>query len=441
MAETPPEPFAARLPFYYGWVIVAVAFVTIALGVTARTSFSLLFPPIVDEFGWDRGLSAGAFSFGFLVSALITPVIGRVMDTSGPRAVIMTGVLLTSSGLIGATWMTAPWHLYLTLGLLAGIGVNCMGFTAQSQYLPNWFVRRRAFAIAIAFSGAGIGAIVILPLLQDIIARDGWRASCWTLGVATLIVLLPLNLLVFKRPEAIGLAPDGDGTGGRPVIRRSYVVDPAWAAIDWTPARALRTVRFWWVIVGYFCAGFVWYAVQVHQTKYLIEVGFSPVEAAWALGLVAMVAVPAQIALGALSDRVGREIVWTISCSGFAVCYTALLALEAGRSDPLLYLMVLSQGLLGYALTGIMGPIVAELFEGRHYGTILGIASGGLIAGGAAGPFVAGVVHDLTGSYRLAFLIAIALCLVSIVAIWLAAPRRVRIVPGRVRDPAGTGSE
>ena len=96
--------------------------------------------------------------------------------------------------------------------------------------------------------------------------------------------------------------------------------------------------------------------------------------------------------------------------------------------------MVLSQGLLGYALTGIMGPIVAELFEGRHYGTILGFASGALIMGGAAGPFAAGVIHDVTGSYRLAFLIAIALSLVSILAIWLAAPRKVRMVPGRFRE-------
>ena len=431
---TPRPTLAARLPFFYGWVIVAVAFVTIGLGVTARTSFSLLFPPIVDEFGWDRGLAAGAFSFGFFVSAFITPVIGRVMDTSGPRTVILTGVVLTAAGLIGATWMRNPWQLYLTLGFLAGIGVNCMGFTAQSQYLPNWFVRRRAFAIAIAFSGAGIGAIVILPLLQEIIARDGWRASCWTLGIATLVVLLPLNLLVFKRPQDLGLEPDGDGSGGRPVARRSYVVDHAWAAIDWTPTRALRTARFWWVLIGYFAAGFVWYAVQVHQTKYLIEVGFSATEAAWALGLVAMVAVPAQIALGALSDRVGREIVWTISIAGFAICYAALLALEAGRSEPLLYLMVLSQGVLGYALTGIMGPIVAELFEGRHYGTILGFASGALIGGGAAGPLVAGVVHDITGSYRIAFWLAIALCALSVLAIWLAAPRKVRMVPGRARD-------
>ena len=76
--QSSPVPFAARLPFFFGWVIIAVAFVTVALSVTARTAFSLMFPPIVDEFGWDRGLAAGAFSFGFLVSAVISPVIGRV---------------------------------------------------------------------------------------------------------------------------------------------------------------------------------------------------------------------------------------------------------------------------------------------------------------------------------------------------------------------------
>src|SRR6267378_7167694 len=86
-----------RLPFYFGWVIIAVAFVTVALSVTARTAFSLMFPPIVDEFGWDRGLAAGAFSFGFLVSALASPVVGRLVDTRGPRFVIEAGVLITAA--------------------------------------------------------------------------------------------------------------------------------------------------------------------------------------------------------------------------------------------------------------------------------------------------------------------------------------------------------
>ena len=217
---------AARLPFFYGWIIVAVAFVTVALGVTARTAFSLMFPPIVDEFGWDRGLAAGAFSFGFLVSALLSPVVGRAMDRRGPRFVIEIGVLLTAAGLIAATRIETPWQLYATLGVLVGGGANCMTFTAQSQYLPNWFVRRRALAISIAFAGAGFGAILILPWIQEIILSNGWRTSCWTLGVLTLVVLLPLNLLVRKRPEDIGAEPDGDGRGagaadrGRACCRR-----------------------------------------------------------------------------------------------------------------------------------------------------------------------------------------------------------------------------
>lgn len=428
--------FAVRLPFFYGWIIVAAAFVTVALGVTARTAFSLMFPPIVDEFGWDRGLAAGAFSFGFLVSALASPVVGRVMDRRGPRFVIEIGVLLTTAGLVAATLIETPWQLYATLGVLVGGGANCMTFTAQSQYLPNWFIRRRALAISIAFSGAGFGAILILPLIQEIILRNGWRTSCWTLGLVILVVLLPLNLLVRKRPEDIGAEPDGDGRRVGAASRPSNVVDAAWVATEWTTMRALRTARFWWIAIAYFCGGFVWYAVQVHQTKYLIEVGFSPMQAAWALGLVAMVGVPGQIFLGALSDRIGREIVWSITSIGFAICYVALLALASGPSQPLLYVMVLSQGVLGYAMTSVMGPIVAEIFEGPHFGSIFGVMSMILIAGGAAGPLVAGIVHDQTGDYSGAFILSIVLCAISIFAMWRASPGKVRMVAGRARARA-----
>lgn len=212
----------------------------------------------------------------------------------------------------------------------------------------------------------------------------------------------------------------------------SNVVDPAWVAIEWTLARALRTSRFWWIVLGYFCALVAWYAVQVHQTKYLIEIGFTPLVAAWSLGIVSAAGIPGQISLGALSDRVGREWIWTAGCAGFAICYATLIALEHTPSYPLLYLMVLSQGFLGYALTSVMGPIVAEIFEGPHYGTVFGTISIALIVGGAAGPWVTGVIHDATGSYRLAFLLAMACCIVSAAAIWMAAPRKVRVVPGKL---------
>jgi MFS family permease len=420
-----------RLPFFYGWIVVAVTFVTMGIGVNARTAFSLLFPPILDEFGWERGVTAGAFSFGFLVSAALSPMLGRLMDRRGPRVVMELGVVCIGVGLLLATLVTRPWHLYATLGLLVGGGSVCLGYTGQSLYLPNWFVRRRGLAASLTFSGVGVGSIVLLPWLSSLIGEAGWRTACWTLGLLVLGVLVPLNLLLKRSPADLGLEPDGDGTSPRAAAcERLKVMDPAWAAVDWTLARALATARFWWIAIGYFFGLFAWYAVQVHQTKYLVEIGFSPTHAAWALGSVSLVAVPGQIALGHLSDRIGREWVWTIGSLGFVLCLSALLALRHAPTAPLLWFMVIAQGMLGYSLTSVLGAIPAEIFAGRHYGTVFGTVMLAAIVGGAAGPWAAGALYDVTGSYTPAFSIAMTGSALSALAIWLAAPRKVRAVTG-----------
>jgi MFS family permease len=245
--------------------------------------------------------------------------------------------------------------------------------------------------------------------------------------------IAPLALFVKKTPADVGQNPDGDRASPDTAARKraAAIVDPEWVATEWTLRRAARTARFWWIALGYFLVLTAWYAVQVHQTKYLVEIGFSPLVAAWALGAVSIIAIPGQILLGALSDRIGREWIWTVACLGFVASYAALLGLEHWPSSVLLYFMVFTQGFLGYALTSVMGPIVAEIFEGPHYGSIFGTITIALIGGGAAGPWMAGAIHDRTGSYRLAFLLIIAFCLVSIMAIWIAGPRKVRLVPGR----------
>lgn len=425
-----------RLPFFYGWLLVGVSFVTMAVGVNARTAFSLLYPPILQDFGWDRGLTAGIFSFGFLLSALITPLAGRLIDRRGPRLIVEIGIVTLGAGLLLATLAREPWQLYLTLGAMCGAGVNCFTYTTQSIYLPHWFVRRRGLAISIAFSGVGIGSITILPWLQYLIGTGGWRAGCWMLGILVLALLGPINLLLRGRPEDIGLEPDGEHGARVAAGRSNNIVDPAWAATEWTLGRALRTSRFWWLALGYFGSLFAWYAVQVHQTKYLTEIGFSASGAAWALGLVSLAAVPGQIVLGHLSDRIGREWIWAIGNGGFVLCYLALMALKAHPTMGLLWAMVVAQGTLGYSLTSVMGPIPAEIFAGKHQGSIFGVVMLSGIAGGAAGPWVAGALHDLVGSYAPTFWVCIGLNIVSAAAIWRAAPRKVRAVAGRIRKPA-----
>jgi MFS family permease len=384
--------------------------------------FSLLFPPILDEFQWDRGITAGAFSFGFLISAVVTPCAGWLTDRRGPRLLIETGVVLMGSGLLLASLIQEPWHLYLSLGALVGGGVNLLAYTGQSLYLTNWFVQRRGLALSIAFSGVGVGSVTILPWLQTLIANSSWRTACWSLGVLVLVALAPLNLLLRRKPADLGLEPDGNLDGGIASATQSFTAATR-ASVDWTLGRALRTPRFWWLALSYFCALFTWYAVQVHQTKYLTEVGFDPSNAAWALGLVSLVAVPGQIALGYLSDRIGREWVWTIGNSGFVLSCAALLALPAVPTSPLLWLMVIVQGTLGYGLTSVMGAIPAESFGGPHYGSIFGTVMLAPILGGASGPWIAGASHDLTGSYSAAFWLSLACSAFSAIAIWQGVPR------------------
>src|SRR5438270_8154190 len=422
-----------RLPFFYGWIIVVVTFVTMAIGVNARTSFSLFFPPIIDEFGWERGVTAGAFSFGFVVSGVVSPLIGRLMDRAGPRAVMEIGVALMAGGMLLAPLTSQPWHLYLTIGVMVGAGSVCLGYSGQSLFLPNWFNRRRGLAMGLAFAGVGIGSMTLLPWVQHMIEQTGWRTACTAMGILILVVLAPINLLLRKRPEDIGLQPDGDdapsATSPTPV---SNIVDAVWAGTDWTLRRALRTARFWWIALGYFCGLYIWHAVQVHQTKFLLDIGFSANVAVWALGVVSLLGIPGQIWLGHLSDRIGREWIWAASCMGFAICFGALIALKFFPTLMLVYVMVLAQGALGYGLTSIMGAVVLEIFQGKQYGSIFGTIMLAALAGGAARPWATGLLYDLSGSYTSAFAIGIAVRTLSAIPLWRAAPRKVTAVAGQM---------
>jgi predicted MFS family arabinose efflux permease len=248
-------------------------------------------------------------------------------------------------------------------------------------------------------------------------------------------VLPPNILLQRRRPEDLGLMPDGESASALPLQARIHadnVVDHTWAATDWTLARALKTARFWWLFLASASSLYAWYAVQVHQTKYLGEIGFPPEVAAYALGLVGLTGSVGQIALGYLSDRIGREWVWTISALGFVLCYVLLLVMQQHPLPVLLYLMVTAQGSLGYGLASVGGAIQLELFQGRQFGAIVGVLSAAASLGAGLGPWVTGALYDRTGSYTLSFWLAIALSLLSIACVWLAAPRKVRVVAGQI---------
>jgi MFS family permease len=195
----------------------------------------------------------------------------------------------------------------------------------------------------------------------------------------------------------------------------------------------MRTARFWWLAVAFFSGLWAWYAVQVHQTRYLIDIGFDPKTAALALGLVPFMGIAGQIALGHFSDRMGREMGWTLAAGGFALCYVFLLVMRDYPTPAALYAMVITQGLLGYGLASVFAAVPSEIFGGKRYATIFGLLNMSAVAGGGIAPWVTGAIYDRTGSYTLGWWVSIAFCVVSVVSIWVAAPRKVRAVAGRIQ--------
>ncbi len=420
-------------PIYYGWIVVAIAFVTMAIAITARTSFSLLYPEILNDFGWSRGVTAGAYSIGFFASIALLPVVGLLMERFGARFVIPLGAALVSGGFAMMSYINDPIGLYVAMGLLIVNGSMSMSYIVHSMFLPNWFVRNRGLAFGIAFSGVGVGAIVLLPIIQELINAEGWRETCLKMAIVVALVIIPLNI-IFQRtsPEAIGLKVDGESDHGEQTnsnpLRREVIIDRVWAETEWTVLKAATTARFWAMFIAFFGALFVWYGLQVHQTKFLIDQGFAPSFAATALGFVAFFGIFGQIGIGALSDRIGRELAWTLSLAGFGAASILMLLIIKSPSMVLVYLAIATQGLLGYGMAALFGPITAEVFSGKRTASILATMGIGGNLGGGAGAWTLGALHDAYGSYEPGLWLCWALSILSMLCIWIVSPSRVRRV-------------
>ncbi|MCH9673692.1 MAG: MFS transporter [Gammaproteobacteria bacterium] len=430
---------ASRVPFYYGWVVVGVAFLTLAVGVNSRTAFSLFYPEILSEFGWERGITAGVFSAGFIASMLVTPFVGVMVERWGPQIVIPLGAVLVSSGLALTTLVTGVVGLYLTMGAMVVGGSVFVSYIGHSAFLPNWFVKRRGLMLGVAFSGVGVGGVVLFPVLQTYIAAVGWREACLGLALLVLITIVPLNFFLQRgRPELLGLEPDGavsSSASSRADDAQTAVLDPVWARRHWTAKTIATTPRVWFVCLSYGCSLYTSYAVLIHQTKYFLDVGFSAQQAAFALGLAGFIGIAGQLGVGHLSDRIGREWGWTLSCIGYIIAFALLIGLSYAPSLWLMYGAMVAVGLLGAGLAPLFSAVAVEMFQGKYFGRMYGLLGLTTAVGAAGGTWLTGALFDWTGSYVPAYLLGMVLSLCSICGIWLAGPGRIRAVAGRVGSP------
>ncbi len=437
-----------RLPFFYGWVIVATAFVCYAVGYATWHSFSIFYVAILQEFGWSRGATAVAFSVFTIAYGLNAPIAGTLVDRFGPRTVLPLSAILLGIGLLLTTRLTSLWEFYLLFGIVSAIGLSGMGTVPTFTVLNSWFVKKRGTAAGFATAGIGVGTALLVPTLQIIITNYGWRTAYVVLAIAIMLIV-PALAVTFQRhrPQDMGLLPDGEAPSAQPAMTRAerihsdvLVVDKEWASREWTLGSALRTRRFWLAFWGRFLELACLQMFLTHQAAFFVDAGFDKLLVASVVGMVGIVGSSGKILWGIVSDRLGREVAYTLAYLFGTAGVGILLTIGASSSVWMLYAYGLVYGIC-YGASAVLLPVLsADMFHCKRYGSILG----GLYVGGgfgsALGAFLGGYAFDLSGSYLWAFSLAIPGMWVSCLLFWLVAPRKVRLVAGRARSAVRSAS-
>jgi len=424
------EQTRTKRPFFYGWIIVGLAFLSTGVWAAMRTTFSVFFVALLEEFRWSRAGGAGVQSLAFIVYTFTAPAVGALIDRFGPRRVILPGIVLLSAGLCLSSHIQSLAQFYVFYGLIVALGVTFVSIVAYSAILARWFERRRGTASGIAASGMGLVTFVLVPLTQYVIDVSGWRTAFLVLGVLVFLLLFPASaVFLCHKPQDMNLLPDGAApvSGQEKGLR---IIDEGWAKTDWTLARASREGRFWALLAFSFLVIIPVYMLVIHAARFLVDCGFSRMTAAMMIALVGVVSSGFRIFWGSLSDHVGREKTFTLGAWCLAAAALCLFMLSDARFPLPAYLFVLLFGAGWGATAPTFMSVSADLFQGRSFGLIYGVTEAVIGLGSAIGPWLAGFIFDWKESYRLAFLVAAGLSALSSGIVWLAAPRKVRS-PGR----------
>ena len=402
---------------FYGWWIVWVGFIINAFGVgTFFYGFSTFFNPLMVEFGWSRTLLSGVFSMSRLEGGIEGPIVGWLTDRFGARRILILGVIFTGTGFILLKLVNSPPSLYIIF-LLVSIGFN-IGYThATGAAVAKWFIKKRSRALSFLITGNGVGGAVFVPVIAWLIIQYGWRLAAVIIGVATLVIPLPLSLLVRSTPEDMGLRPDGEPRKSRGFasdaeqgFSKTLPDNEGPKDISFTVREAMRTRAFWVYSVSMMLRACILSSIVVHQIPHLTDIGIPYQTASNVLGLMVLMSVPGRFIFGWLGDRFDKKKLLFLLCVLQGV---GIFIFINADTLPLLYLFVVVYG-LGYGgVIPLTIALRADLFGRKNYATIAGITMSLSVVGTVSAPLLAGYLYDVTHSYSLAFYIFIVLIVLS----------------------------
>jgi MFS family permease len=413
---------AARL--YYGWVLV------VALGITATVSYGILayaFPvfiaPMEGELGWSRTAVTGAFSVASLVAGLAAIPVGRWVDRHGARGVMTAGSLLAAAALLLWSRVGSLWGFY-AVAVLLGLAMAAVLYEPAFAVVANWFVRLRGRALTVLTFMGGFASIIFIPLAALLVEAYGWRAALIWLAAILAAITVPLHgLLLRRRPEDLGLHPDGD----RSPHRNAPLVVPERSV---SSRAAVRSRSFFWLALAFGLSALVTTGVAVHLIPLLLERGFEPTAAGAAMGVLGLMALPGRLVFTPLGDRWSRG---GVTAAIFALQALGVAALVGMQTTAGIWIFVALFGAGAGAITPARAALLADFYGRDSYATIGGVLALVVALARSAAPVGASVLYTATRGYDAVLWMLLVLVVASGAAVLVAArhgqPSPVQLVP------------
>ncbi|MFC1912325.1 MFS transporter [Chloroflexota bacterium] len=399
----------AKPRFFYGYIVVFVAFFLMAIMWGTLQSFGVFLKPLSTELGWTRAMVSAAYSLSFIVFGLITVVAGKLCDRFGPRMLLTICGLLFGSGYLLVSQVGTIWQLYLLYGLPIGIGMSG-SMAPLTSTVARWFTKNRGLMIGITVSGIGVGLLVVPPLATFLMINHGWRTTYLLLGIIILALILPLAQFLRRDPSQIGQLPYGD----RELQGISDLYQKGFSLKE-----AIHTQQFWIVEIVLFFYALMVGIIMVHIVPHAIGLGLSASGAAVILAVIGGFSTGSRVITGSTGDRIGYKPVLIICFTSISI---SLFLLLVAKDSWMLYLFACMFGLGQGGGISLISPLVAELFGLDSLGIIFGVIMIGGTTGMAISPVIAGHMFDTMGSYNLIFIINAGISIIALLLLLLLKP-------------------
>lgn len=425
------------VPFYYGWLVVSLCFLTTLTSAGVRSSPSVLIHPLEAEFGWSRSLIASAISMNLLLFGIAAPITGHLIDRFGPRKIMMGSLTLLILGVGGTILMTQFWQFFLVWGVIVGVGAGGVGSVLTATVGNRWFVAKRGLALGILGSASSTGQIIFLPLFMAMITYAGWRLGSMTLIVVALILLPLIFLFMRDDPSEVGLEAYGAG-------------DPTAVPTSTASLRGMRSGNAtisakqvvghptFWLLAGSFfvCGGTANGLIGTHLIPHEIEIGIPQIAAASLLGIMGGLNMVGTIFSGWMVDRVKPQR-WLALV--FTLRGMSLLILPFVKDFRGLVFFAIIYGLDWFATVPPTMTITADTFGKQNVGKVYGWIFMSHQIGAAIMASLAGALRTWLGDYQFAFLSGgvIAIIAAGLALQIKARPREAATPPPASAQPAG----